>query len=253
MTRTNGTTASARWDLDYIAGSDSWLVQIPDDPTSIPWIADFSASKGTLVVWEKFGIGADKEDTDRKTTDFVRQLDEACSHLELVFHRFLSGEPGSPEGSYSREQPPLGALRSVPFQPSGDNLPAPQNGYELRMRTYSCSRSLFRTMVRSTPAEWDRYAGPEGYLRNQGFYVYRERRLIIHGTWFGLARQTELTKLARVRIDMPNSLDAAWKIDVKEGIGTACPQTVRKRLRRIIEPLGAIIQACVHHTGTKAH
>ena len=36
-----------------------------------------------------------------------------------------------------------------------------------------------------TPAEWERYAGPEGYLRNQGFYVYRERRLIIHGTWFG--------------------------------------------------------------------
>ena len=43
-----------------------------------------------------------------------------------------------------------------------------------------------------------------------------ERRLIIHGTWFGLARQTELTKLARVKIDMPNGLDSAWKIDVKK-------------------------------------
>ena len=65
-------------------------------------------------------------------------------------------------------------------------------------------------------AEWEKYAGPEGYLKNQGFYLYRNRRLIIHGTWFGLARQTELTKLCRVRIEMPNGLDAAWKIDVKK-------------------------------------
>ena len=46
-------------------------------------------------------------------------------------------------------------------------------------------------------ADWERYAGAEGYLKNQGFYVYREKRLIIRGTWFGLARQMELTKLAR--------------------------------------------------------
>ena len=42
--------------------------------------------------------------------------------------------------------------------------------------------------------EWKRYAGPEGYVKNQGFYLYRNRRLIIHGTWFRLARQSELTK-----------------------------------------------------------
>ena len=72
----------------------------------------------------------------------------------------------------------------------------------------------------------------------RGFYVYRERRLIIHGTWFGLARQMELTKLARVRIDMPNSLDAVWKIDVKKA-SAQLPATVRRRLQSIIEPLGA--------------
>src|SRR5690606_29337856 len=64
-----------------------------------------------------------------------------------------------------------------------------------------------------TPDEWERYGGPEGYLKNQGFYVYREKRLILYGSWFGLAKQTELTKLARVRVDIPNDLDAEWKID----------------------------------------
>ncbi len=89
-----------------------------------------------------------------------------------------------------------------------------------------------------TPSEWERYAGADGYLKNQGFYVYRERRLIIYGTWFGLARQTELTKLARVRIDMPNDQDAEWRIDVKKASARP-PYQVRQRLRRIIETIGA--------------
>ena len=85
-----------------------------------------------------------------------------------------------------------------------------------------------------SPAEWERLGGDEGYLKNQGFYVFRERRLIIHGTWFGLARQTELTKLTRVRVDVPNSLDHAWRIDVKKS-SVQLPPVVRRDLRRIAE------------------
>ena len=43
---------------------------------------------------------------------------------------------------------------------------------------------------------------------------------------------------SRVRIDMPNSLDAVWRIDVKKE-SVQLPPAVRRRLRRIIEPLGA--------------
>ena len=85
--------------------------------------------------------------------------------------------------------------------------------------------------------EWRRYGGSEGYVKNQGFYLYRNHRLIVHGTWFGLARQAELTKLSRVLIDMPNSLDAEWKIDVKKASAQP-PAPVRERLRRIVERIG---------------
>jgi hypothetical protein len=89
-----------------------------------------------------------------------------------------------------------------------------------------------------TPAEWERYAGRAGYVKNQGFYVYRGGRLIIHGTWFNLARQLELTKLCRVRIYMPNELDDEWKIDVKKSSAQP-PPIVRTRLRGIIDTIGA--------------
>src|SRR5690606_15260123 len=83
-------------------------------------------------------------------------------------------------------------------------------------------------------AAWEDLAGPEGHLKSQGFYLYRGKRLILHGTWFGLCRQSELTKLSRVRIDIPNSMDADWKVDVKKS-SAQLPPLVRDRLKRVIE------------------
>ena len=236
VTRTKGATTSARWDLNYIADAERWAVQIPDDITSIPW-TDQLGDRGTLVVWEELGSGADDETPGQDEADFVRKMDEARYHLELVFHRFLSGEPGRWKVRIQLNNRPL-----EPFDPFHSGHPATIVGPLERIRVADQDVLVQAFTLphhkKVTPTEWDRYAGPDGYLRNQGFYVYRERRLIIHGTWFGLARQLELTKLARVRIDMPNSLDAIWKIDVKKA-SAQLPSTVRRRLRSIIEPLGA--------------
>ena len=248
VSRTHGTSASAQWNLDHIAESGRWQVQIPDDLTSIPW-SEHLGSSGTLVVWEQLGLRTDDGDSGRNVADFVRQMDEAGSHLELVFHRFLSGEPGRRRISIEMNNRAL-----EPFDPFHSRHPATIAGPEELIRVAD-EDVLVQAFTlphhgKVTPAEWERYAGPEGYLRNQGFYVYRERRLIIHGTWFGLARQAELTKLARVRIDMPNSLDGAWKIDVKKA-SAQLPPPVRDRLRRIIEPLGAASKRVYRTRGRK--
>lgn len=55
--------------------------------------------------------------------------------------------------------------------------------------------------------------GAENFRSLQGFYIYRNKRLIIWGTWFGM-RLGELTKNARIRVDIPNSLDDIWGIDI---------------------------------------
>ena len=85
---------------DHIAESGRWQVQILDDLTSIPWTEHLGSE------WDARGLGAarsrgrDSGDSGRNVADFVRQMDEARSHLELVFHRFLSGEPGTPQGQH---------------------------------------------------------------------------------------------------------------------------------------------------------
>lgn len=232
--RKDGVTSCARWDLDKVAQTNQWLVELLDEPSSIPWIDELGIS-GTLVVWEKLDRLVEGEASDARSA-FVSRIDDASEHLELVFHRFLAGERGIKKIALE-----LNGRALEPFDPFHSTHPATQagpvekiksGGQEVEVQAFTLPHH------KKDPEGWERYAGKAGYLKNQGFYVYRGKRLIIHGTWFGLARQKELTKLARVRIDMPNGMDAEWKIDVKKASAQP-PYHVRERLRRIIETIGA--------------
>ena len=249
MSRVDGVTSCAQWDLDHVARSKKWEMRIPDDPSAIPW-SETVGAHGTLVVWENMGLDEGEDADDSDPADLVRELDEARSHLELVFHRFLSSEPG-----HSKMDMEFNKLPLEPFDPFHSDHLATQRGpvefLKVGNQTVRIEPFTLPHHARVSQSQWDHYGGAEGYVRNQGFYVYRERRLIIHGTWFGLARQTELTKLARVRVDIPNSLDQPWKIDVKKA-SAQLPPSVRDRLRRIIERLGAAIQARVRVSWTQA-
>jgi hypothetical protein len=236
VSKHNSRFAAASWDLDYVAHTDEWLVQIPDDADAIPW-ADQLGPNGTLVLWEKLDRPVDSESPTDAHQHLLRRLDDAIDHLELVFHRFLAGERGLKKISIVLNNRPL-----VAFDPFHSSHPATITGPVERISVRG-HHVIVQTFTlphhkKVTPSEWERYAGRAGYTRNQGFYLYRGKRLIIHGTWFGLARQMELTKLARVRIDMPNELDDAWKIDVRKSSAHP-PRHVRERLRRIIEEIGA--------------
>lgn len=73
---------------------------------------------------------------------------------------------------------------------------------------------------------------------NQGFYIYRNRRLVIHGTWFGLRRRNNLSKLARVQVDIPASpkIDKLWSLDVKKSTAVV-PDILKPELESTVEYL----------------
>lgn len=105
--------------------------------------------------------------------------------------------------------------------------------------------------------DYERAGGLEGWTAQQGFYVYRNQRLLVAGGWLGLGQgrgwtREEVYRLARIRIDIPNSADADWKIDIRKS--TARPpvelrsqllrlaEDVRQRARRIFAHRGQITQ-----------
>ena len=75
--------------------------------------------------------------------------------------------------------------------------------------------------------------GVENYRTKQGFYIYRNERLIIWGTWFNRHRD-ELTKYARIKVDIPNTLDDVWGIDIKKQ-NAKIPASIRQRLTRAVD------------------
>jgi hypothetical protein len=159
------------------------------------------------------------------------ELSRAEHHLRLVFHRFL-------EGAKPRLKLSLNGRHLKPIDPMATSHAATQKDPEevLRLRQGDV---LIRCHTlphhkRMSREEWEEIGGPEGHLKAQGLYVYREKRLIIAGGWLGLARQTELTKLCRIAVDIPNTMDAEWKIDVKKA-SAQLPPVVRERLKKVVE------------------
>ena len=250
VSRKGGETSAAVWDLDRVRDTDDWLIEVPESYVDIPLI-DRLGEQGSLVVWQKMDRLTERRDAKGPSADnshVVQQVDAAREHLELVFHRFLAGEPGLKKTRISLNNRPL-----EPFDPFHASHPATKAGPVEKVQV---AGEIVTVQTFTLPhhsnvdsAEWERYAGRGGYLRNQGFYVYRARRLIIHGTWFGLTRQAELTKLARVRIDMPNGLDEKWKIDVRKASAQP-PKQVRARLREIIDPICATSKRVYTRRGT---
>ena len=73
---------------------------------------------------------------------------------------------------------------------------------------------------------------PGYYL--EGFYVYRNRRLIERATWFKKHKKEHKTQLLRIRIDIPAELDEFWEIDVRKS-QTTPPSEIQNRVALIVE------------------
>jgi hypothetical protein len=219
-------------------------------PATVPLI-DRLGPEGVLVLWEELDRAVEQDGSESARKHFVKRVDEARAHLELVFHRFLRGELG-----VQKVQIRLNNTLLKPFDPFNSGHSATIHGQPELIRTAAGTVKLKTYTLphhaKVSRSEWEYYAGPGGYLRNQGFYLYRERRLIVHGTWFGLARQTEMTKLTRVQVDIANSQDDEWNIDVKKASARP-PLQVRSRLQALIASIGAPSKKVYQRRGQRLH
>ncbi len=234
ITRKDGALAAARWDLDRVRVTNDWSLQIlsVEDLEHTECISQLPA-QGTMVVWEAIDRIVDATSGENRIHYLTERMEDARRHIETVFHRFIKGEPGRSKTAIRWN----GSLLES-FDPFHSKHPATQAHPPERMdidgEGVTVQAFILPHHSKLKPKEWERYATAKGYLRSQGFYVYRAGRLIIHSTWFGLVRASELTRLARVRVDIPTSLDHLWKIDVRKASAQP-PYIVKRRLKNIID------------------
>ena len=233
-TKQGQTLHGVRWDLDHLATTGRWSLQVLDDTEirSMHWIEMLdSHGSGTLVLWEKLDqIHAARELVESQLDKLMKR---ARDHLGLVFHRFTGST-----------MPPLTeplALRvngaSVPrVDPFLTHHRGTQRGQQERVRVADAWVTVqpytlpYISKLRSADRQTAQVAGP---LRDsQGFYIYRAGRLVLWGTWFRIIPRDELGKLARVQVDIPNSLDSLWSLDIKKSSASPPPE-VKRRLAQI--------------------
>lgn len=234
--RKNNFTNCLRWDLDVIARSndDGWhLLEGPADGSEELLQPLEMKVKGTIVLWENLDRIITPGFTEQ---DFLDLVDIVEKHLAMVFHRYLEGP--NPSFSLNINERPLipwdPFLKSNPSTWSSPIVHIPGEGGIIEVQSH-----VLPHKDRLDQREYIVAAGPNGWTAQQGYYVYRNKRLLVAGSWLGLGRGRAWTKeeafrLARIRLDIPNTSDTEWKIDVRKSTARP-PVSIRERLTRLSE------------------
>ena len=225
-----------RWDLNLLAESknNSWMLLDGPEESSQDLILPLNKlDSGTLVLWELLDRIVTPSFNEQGFLDLIDQVE---NHLAIVFSRFLEGN--SPRLTLS-----INRVAISPWDPflAGHfgtwssplvKIPTKSGVVKVQCHVLPHKDKLDHQLHEIT-------GGPQGWTAQQGFYVYRNERLLVAGGWLGLGRIKPWTKeesfrLARIMIDIPNSADADWKIDIRKSTARP-PASIKEQLIRLAE------------------
>lgn len=249
ISKKNGQLNGFVWDYNYIISTKQWsLLQLDNiEIGNVPFFDSLDELyNGTLVVWQEFDVLSKSSDGQ-----IYESLDAKKStvgdYLSLIFHRYIS-TPNKLKIYVNQEQ----------LKPQDPFLESHNKTTTKKERTIALNNSQgIEQLIKIKPfilpfatdlSEKDKklLGGMENLRSKQGFYIYRNNRLIIWGTWFGMKPRSELTKNARIRVDIPNTLDDIWCIDIKKQSATI-PKRIQNQLKNTVnEALDISVNKQVH-------
>lgn len=233
ISKQNRKVEARRWDLDEVYKKGSWAL-ISLDKEDLKQIPQYEEQlkplkNGTLVIWERLDRMLKGATSPDKLMN--KQMELVRDHLALVFHRYLAGESGITKISIK--------INDLPIEPKDPFLIGRSTVFQaderFNIEGYPVYVSAFMLPHINTLTKKEKVAlgGSEGLTKDQGFYIYRNKRLLVWGTWFRMHRKDELSKLARIRVDVPNALDHLWTLDIRKSTAIP-PDVIKKNLARIV-------------------
>lgn len=212
------------WDLDFVNQTGNWnLIKYLPEGNFEKEINTIRS--GTIVIWNDIDrLVKDLHKDDESSLDkFLQIMVQVKKHLAMVFHRFI--ENGRIKISF--QDRPIEAWNPfLPNEPATQGFPEePLHGGKVIVKGYVLPHKSKISQDKFKDAE-----GPKGWNEQQGFYIYRNERLLLAGDWLGMFRKEEHYKLARIEINLPNSLDSEWQIDIKKSIARP-PLALRDQLK----------------------
>ncbi len=212
---------SMTWDLKEVERQGDWVIGInsQEQIDKLPYISDLRKSHhGTIVQWEDFD--RIKNSNGDLSSTLNKLLLNAYEYLALVFHKFI--EAGtikiSINGNELEKRDPFLSYRNDTQKFKSEAIPV------LNSKNQQCIVEVKPYILpfakNITPEDYKMMGGKENMRNQQGFYVYRNNRLIEWGTWLHMTVGNELYKNARIEVNIPNTLDDIWEVDIKKASAT---------------------------------
>lgn len=211
-----------QWDLDEVAKRNQWeLLQPEIEDDEIDLLEDVTdGGAGTLVIWNKVDrlmksytkIGAQKK-------AFAKIIEKLHKHFSMVYQRFLDvNYPGT-----QKIELYLNDERVEPWDPFCVSEPKTNHiatqEVEIDLGDGNTSKCVLNAYILPRVEEFSsKEAKAEANISNdlEGFYVYRENRLIYFGGWLGMYVSDPHFSLLRVEFSFDHTLDEAFNVDIKK-------------------------------------
>lgn len=208
------------WDLDFISETNKWNLLVPEVTDDDTELLDEAAKgdPGTLVIWENIDrlFRKSYSTLNGARNALTRIITSLRYHIELVYQRFLdtsypaapnvsiwlNGELVSPFDPFCRSEE-----KTCELQPEDIDI----EGTDASLHV--CAYLLPRKDEFSTNEQ-----AAKSRLGNdtQGFYVYREERLIYSGDWMGMFKNEPHYSLLRVELSFDHRADEYLNVDIKK-------------------------------------
>lgn len=235
-----------QWDLDVIVSEGIWRLikgNSEDYSEAIEFLDKVSEKKnGTIIIWENIDrlISATSARVVRKQIDNL--VDELNKHLSGTFYNFLIQG-----GEYSNIKISINEQLVEPWDPfcrwmNIENLVRVQT-HPHKPFVYEAdgeNSGLFHVTVYILPIKNSVTLDEEKKMRwgldNQGFYIFREGRMIYSGGWPNrLFTKDPHLNLLRVELSFDHKLDNVFQVDIKKA-RVDFPEALQHELKTIIAP-----------------
>ena len=200
------------FDIDHIMKNgwevysfDNYKILIDKIKDRVENKAIFDNENWTVVFWENL----DKIQI-ASTDSFYAELSKVRNHFELIYHKFKNKVEIRLNGTIVNYWDPYAT--AISSQEKYYKYSSSNDTYSIKGHVLKHS-SEFQNI-----REYENQSLIGTFNQNQGFFVYRNKRLIYRGSWLGLFNKEHHYILARVEINLTNKLesDLAWGVNISK-------------------------------------